>query len=47
MNFIENLVYVLGVLCLMVILADYVSKTKIGTYLGILVVYILWLAMAC
>ena len=30
MSFIENPVYVLGVLCLMVILADYTSKTKIG-----------------
>ena len=45
MNFIENPVYVLGVLCLMVILADYTSKTKIGKKFGAALLVILFTAV--
>ncbi len=45
MNFIENPVYVLGVLCLMVILADYISKTKIGKKFGAALLVILFTAV--
>ncbi|WP_299162037.1 DUF819 family protein [uncultured Eudoraea sp.] len=45
MSFIENPVYVLGVLCLMVILADYISKTKIGKKLGAALLVILFTAV--
>lgn len=45
MNFIENPVYVLGVLCLMVILADYISKTKIGKKFGAALLVILFTAL--
>ncbi|MGB5387431.1 MAG: DUF819 family protein [Eudoraea sp.] len=45
MNFIENPVYVLGVLCLMVILADYVSKTRFGKKLGAALLVILFTAV--
>ena len=45
MNFIENPVYVLGVLCLMVILADYASKTRFGKKLGAALLVILFTAV--
>jgi uncharacterized membrane protein len=45
MSFIENPVYVLGVLCLMVILADYISKTKIGKKFGAALLVILFTAV--
>ncbi|MGB5461689.1 MAG: DUF819 family protein [Eudoraea sp.] len=45
MSFIENPVYVLGVLCLMVILADYTSKTKIGKKFGAALLVILFTAV--
>lgn len=45
MNFVENPVYVLGVLCLMVILADYVSKTRFGKKLGAALLVILFTAV--
>ncbi|MGB5228021.1 MAG: DUF819 family protein [Eudoraea sp.] len=45
MNFIENPVYVLGVLCLMVILADYISKTRFGKKLGAALLVILFTAV--
>ena len=45
MSFIENPVYVLGVLCLMVILADYISKTKMGKKLGAALLVILFTAV--
>jgi len=45
MNFVENPVYVLGVLCLMVILADYISKTRFGKKLGAALLVILFTAV--
>ncbi|MGB5428074.1 DUF819 domain-containing protein [Eudoraea sp.] len=45
MNFVENPVYVLGVLCLMVILADYVSKNRFGKKLGAALLVILFTAV--
>jgi uncharacterized membrane protein len=45
MNFIENPVYVLGVLCLIVILADYASKTRFGKKLGAALLVILFTAV--
>ena len=45
MSFFENPVYVLGVLCLMVILADYTSKTKIGKKFGAALLVILFTAV--
>ena len=45
MNLIENPVYVLGVLCLMVILADYASKTRFGKKLGAALLVILFTAV--
>jgi len=45
MNFTTNPIYVLGVLCLMVILADYAAKTKIGKKLGAALLVILFTAV--
>lgn len=45
MSFIENPIYVLVVLCLMVILADYISKTKIGKKFGAALLVILFTAV--
>jgi len=45
MNFITNPIYVLGVLCLMVIIADYAAKTKIGKKLGAALLVILFTAV--
>ncbi|WP_026348482.1 DUF819 family protein [Eudoraea adriatica] len=45
MNFATNPIYVLGVLCLMVILADYAAKTKIGKKLGAALLVILFTAV--
>ncbi|WP_238474592.1 DUF819 domain-containing protein [Maribacter algarum] len=44
MTFIENPVYVLAVLCLMVILARYAGKTKLGGKLGAALLVILFTA---
>lgn len=45
MNFIENPVYVLGVLCFMVILAVYAAKTKLGKKFGTALLVILFTAV--
>jgi len=45
MNFIDNPVYVLLVLCLMVILAVYAAKTKLGKKLGVALLVILFTAV--
>jgi len=45
MTFIENPIYVLGILCLMVILATYVGKTKLGGKLGAALLVILFTAV--
>ena len=45
MNFTTNPIYVLGVLCLLVILADYAAKTKIGKKLGAALLVILFTAV--
>lgn len=45
MAFIENPIYVLAVLCLMVILATYASKTKLGGKLGAALLVILFTAV--
>jgi len=45
MNFIENPVYVLGVLCLMVIMAVYTAKTKLGKKFGAALLVILFTAV--
>ena len=45
MNFTTNPIYVLGVLCLMVILADHAAKTKIGKKLGAALLVILFTAV--
>ncbi|MFS4494010.1 DUF819 domain-containing protein [Maribacter sp. 2308TA10-17] len=45
MTFIENPVYVLAVLCLMVILASYAGKTKLGGKLGAALLVILFTAV--
>lgn len=45
MNFLSHPIYVLSVLCLMVILADYVAKTKLGKKLGVALLVILFTAV--
>lgn len=45
MSFINNPIYVLGVLCLMVIIADYAAKTKIGKKFGAALLVILFTAV--
>lgn len=45
MSFIENPIYVLSVLCLMVVLAAYIAKTNIGKKLGIALLVILFTAI--
>lgn len=45
MSFINNPIYVLGVLCLLVIIADYAAKTKIGKKLGAALLVILFTAV--
>ena len=45
MNFITNPIYVLGVLCLLVIIADYAAKTRIGKKLGAALLVILFTAV--
>ncbi len=45
MNFIENPLYVLSVLCLMVILSVYAAKTKLGKKLGAALMVILFTAI--
>lgn len=45
MNFIENPVYVIGVLCLMVIMAVYTAKTKLGKKFGAALLVILFTAV--
>ena len=45
MNFIENPVYVLSVLCLLVILSVYAAKTKLGKKLGAALMVILFAAL--
>ena len=45
MNFIENPVYVLGVLCLMVILAVYAAKSKFGKKFGAALLVIIFTAV--
>jgi len=45
MTFVENPIYVLAVLCLMVILAVYAGKTKIGGKLGAAILVILFTAV--
>ncbi len=45
MNFITNPIYVLAILCLMVILAVYAGKTKLGKQLGAALLVILFTAV--
>jgi len=45
MNFTEQPIYVLSVLCFLVILADYVAKTKLGRKLGAALLVILFAAI--
>jgi uncharacterized membrane protein len=45
MSFINNPIYVLGVLCLLVIIADYAAKTRIGKKLGAALLVILFTAV--
>jgi len=45
MNFIEEPIYVLSVLCFLVIIAEYVAKTKLGKKLGIALLVILFAAV--
>ncbi|WP_297693076.1 DUF819 family protein [uncultured Eudoraea sp.] len=45
MNFVTNPIYVLGVLCLLVIIADYAAKTRIGKKLGAALLVILFTAV--
>ncbi|MFK7812217.1 MAG: DUF819 domain-containing protein [Maribacter sp.] len=45
MTFIDNPIYVLGVLCLMVILAVYAAKTKLGGKFGVALLAILFTAV--
>ncbi len=46
MNFTQDPIYVLSVLCFLVIVADYVAKTKLGKKLGIALLVILFTAVA-
>ena len=45
MNFIEQPIYVLGVLCFLVIAAEYAAKTKLGKKLGLALLVILFTAI--
>ena len=45
MNIIQNPVYVLGVLCLMVVASVYAAKTKLGKQLGAALLVILFTAV--
>jgi len=45
MSFIENPIYVLSMLCLMVVLAAYIAKTNLGKKLGIALLVILFTAI--
>jgi len=45
MNFTEEPIYVLSVLCFLVIIAEYVAKTKLGKKLGIALLVILFAAV--
>lgn len=45
MTLIENPIYVLGILCLMVILAQYATKTRIGRKFGVALLAILFTAI--
>jgi len=45
MNFVENPIYVLCVLCLMVIAAHYVAKTKLGGKFGVALLVIVFTAL--
>jgi len=46
MNFTQNPIYVLSVLCFLIIVADYVAKTTLGKKLGIALLVILFTAVA-
>ena len=46
MNFTQDPIYVLSALCFLVIVADYVAKTKLGKKLGIALLVILFTAVA-
>lgn len=45
MNFIEQPIYVLSILCFLVIVADYAAKTKLGKKLGVALLVILFTAI--
>lgn len=46
MNFTQNPIYVLSVLCFLVIIADYAAKSKLGKKMGIALLVILFTAVA-